>query len=42
MAHVRTWTVDINISEHEDERRTGSGIGCRGQVDRREVPRGGV
>ncbi|AGL16937.1 DUF1876 domain-containing protein [Actinoplanes sp. N902-109] len=22
MAHVRTWTIDVNISEHEDERRT--------------------
>jgi hypothetical protein len=22
MVHVRTWTVEINISEHDDERRT--------------------
>jgi len=22
MVHVRTWTVEINISEHEDERLT--------------------
>jgi hypothetical protein len=22
MMHVRTWTVEINIAEHEDERRT--------------------
>jgi Domain of unknown function (DUF1876) len=22
MAHVRTWTVEINIAEHDDERRT--------------------
>jgi hypothetical protein len=38
MAHVRTWTVDITISEHEDERRThadavlrGARPGLRGQ-----------
>jgi hypothetical protein len=22
MVHARTWTVEINISEHDDERRT--------------------
>ncbi|MGA5298305.1 DUF1876 domain-containing protein [Nucisporomicrobium flavum] len=50
MTHVRTWTVEINISEHEDERRThadailrGSRTVCgRGEARRRpsdrEVP----
>ena len=44
MAHVRTWTVDITISEHEDERRTHAdavlrgarpGLGGQGEAHRR-------
>jgi hypothetical protein len=30
MAHVRTWTVEINISEHEEERRTHADAILRG------------
>lgn len=45
MAHVRTWTVDINISEHEDERRTHADavlrshrVGLRGEGEARRRP----
>ena len=44
MVHVRTWTIEINISEHEDERLThaevlrGSRPLIRGEGDARRRP----
>jgi len=45
MAHVRTWTVDITISEQEDERRTRASAvlrsdrdGLRGEGEARRRP----
>ena len=46
MAHTRTWTVEINISEHEDERRTraaavlhtDSRLPLRGEGEARRSP----
>lgn len=46
MAHIRTWTVEISITEHEDERltraaavlRTGARVPLRGEGEARRRP----